>query len=76
MSLHNRPEFNGPEIIAALKAHGLDTDSPSQLSDAFRLGWMAAQPGWKPQRCAECDCEFGGADCNWIKSRLFETQDA
>lgn len=20
------------------------------------------------QRCAECDCEFGGEDCNWIKS--------
>ncbi len=21
----------------------------------------------EPQRCAECDCENGGPDCNWIK---------
>lgn len=21
----------------------------------------------EPQRCAECDCESGGPDCNWIK---------
>lgn len=66
MSLHRRPEHNTPEIVAALKAHGLP-DGPSQLADAFRLGWNAAQPGWKPERCAECNCEFGGLDCRWIK---------
>jgi len=21
------------------------------------------------KRCAECDCELGGTDCNWIKSK-------
>lgn len=20
-----------------------------------------------PMRCAECDCDLGGANCNWIK---------
>lgn len=68
MSLHNKPEFNTPEIIAALRAHGMETDKPNMLSDAFRSGFLAAQPGWEPQRCAECDCEFGGGDCNWISS--------
>ena len=24
----------------------------------------------RPQRCAECTCERGGADCNWIDTRL------
>jgi hypothetical protein len=24
----------------------------------------------RPQRCAECDCERGGADCTWIATRL------
>lgn len=67
MSLHNKPEHNTPEIVAALRAHGMEVERPSMLSDAFRLGYASAQPEWKPQRCAECDCEFGAADCNWIK---------
>lgn len=67
MSLLNNPKYNSPEIDAALLAHGLSTDKHNQLSDAFRLGWAAAQPGWKPERCAECDCEFGGMQCSWIK---------
>lgn len=67
MSLHNRPEHNSPETIAALKAHGLATDRPDIMADAFRLGRASAAPDWQPQRCAECDCQFGGADCNWIK---------
>lgn len=68
MSLHNRPEYNTPEIVAALRAFGIDPEKPSQLADAFRLGWTAAQPGWRPSRCAECTCEFGGAQCDWIKT--------
>lgn len=24
----------------------------------------------KPMRCAECDCQYGGYDCNWIKSPI------
>ena len=68
VSLHKDPDSNTPAIVAALKAHGLSTESPSQLSDAFRLGALSAAADWKPQRCAECDCEYGGADCNWIKS--------
>ena len=67
MTLHNRPEHNTPEIISALKAHGLAVDKPDMLSDAFRLGWAAASPDWKPQRCAECSCKHGGADCNQIR---------
>lgn len=69
MSLHNKPEYNTPELVAAMKAHGMETDHPSVLSDAFRLGWTVNSPDWKPARCAECDCEFGGAACNWIRSK-------
>ena len=39
MSLHNKPQ--SPELVAALKVHHLSTNTPSQLSDAFRLGWQA-----------------------------------
>jgi hypothetical protein len=70
MSLHNNPEFNTPEIISGLKAHGMPVDTPSMLSDAFRLGHLSAAPDWKADRCDECDCEFGGADCTWIQSQL------
>ena len=71
MSFHDHqkyPEHNTPAIVAALKAHGMEANSPSMLSDAFRLGMLSADPDWKPQRCAECDCDYGGADCNWIKT--------
>jgi hypothetical protein len=70
MSFHSDPEYNTPEIIAGLKAHGMPVDTPSMLSDAFRLGRVTAGADWKPERCPECDCEFGGADCTWIKSQL------
>lgn len=43
MSLHKNPDYQIPELIAALKSHGLKTDTPSQLSDAFRTGWAAAR---------------------------------
>jgi hypothetical protein len=42
MSLHNKPEFNTPALIAALKEAGLKHDKPSQLADGFRVGWFAA----------------------------------
>lgn len=67
MSYHNKPDLNPPGMSAALVAHGFSADQPDPMADAFRLGWAAAQPGWKPQRCTECDCEHGGADCSWIK---------
>jgi len=69
MTLHTKPQFNDPSMIAALKAHGMETDTPSMLADAFRMGRMSASPDWKPQRCEDCKCEFGGADCDWIKGR-------
>ncbi len=67
MTLHNRPECNTPEIVARLKAHGMEVDTPSMLSDAFRLGYLSAAAGWEPQRCEDCSCEFGGGDCVEIK---------
>ena len=41
MSLHNKPDYHIPELIEALKAHRLPHDTPSQLADSFRIGWMA-----------------------------------
>jgi hypothetical protein len=67
MTLHNKPDFNTPEIVARLKAHGMEVDTPSMLSDAFRLGYLSASSDWQPQRCEGCSCEFGGADCDVIK---------
>jgi hypothetical protein len=45
MSHHDaakHPRYNTPEIHAALRKHGLSTDKPSQLSDSFRHGFLAA----------------------------------
>lgn len=39
MSIHKQDD--GPELTKALKDHGLSSDTPSQLADAFRLGWLA-----------------------------------
>ena len=41
MSFHNNPNYHIPELIEALKAHRLPHDTPSQLADSFRIGWMA-----------------------------------
>ena len=41
MSFHNNPNYQIPELIEALKAHRLPHDTPSQLADSFRIGWMA-----------------------------------
>jgi hypothetical protein len=42
MSAHKDPQYQIPELIEALIAHGLATDTPSQLADAFRFGWLTA----------------------------------
>ena len=43
MSFHNKPKYHIPELIEALKAHRLPHDTPSQLADSFRIGWMAGR---------------------------------
>ena len=43
MSFHNKPDYHIPELIEALKAHRLPHDTPSQLADSFRSGWMACR---------------------------------
>ena len=43
MSFHNKPHYQIPELIEALKAHRLPHDTPSQLADSFRIGWMACR---------------------------------
>ena len=67
MTLHKEPKFNTPDLIAAMKAHGMKTDGPDILSDAFRLGWAANTPGWTPSRCEDCNCTYGGADCKHVR---------
>ncbi len=48
MSFHKTPKYQIPELIAALKQHGLATDTPSQLADSFRIGWMASREAKSP----------------------------
>ena len=43
MSFHNKPNYQIPELIEALKAHRLPHDTPSQLADSFRIGWRACR---------------------------------
>lgn len=48
MSYTNRPHSEA--LRQSLKDHGMDTKRPSQLSDAFRVGWWAAENHAKQQR--------------------------
>ena len=43
MSLHTKKEYNTLEIIKALRDHGMEAFVPSQMSDAFRLGFVHAR---------------------------------
>lgn len=45
MTDHLKPQ--SVELIAALKRHHLSIYTPSQLSDAFRAGWNAAESQYK-----------------------------
>jgi len=79
MSLHKDPKYQAPTLVAALQAHGMEHDKPSQLADAFRCGWVAAQDdkaamaGWQPIETAPKNMEdidiwsrFGRIpDCSW-----------
>ena len=49
-------ETEAPELKAALETHGLKTDKPSQLSDAFRLGWNT-----RAARIAELEAKLAKA---------------
>ena len=42
MTHHNKEFLRQEELNKSLKDHGLEVEKPSQLSDAFRLGWQAA----------------------------------
>ena len=68
MSFHNKPDYHIPELIEALKAHRLPHDTPSQLADSFRIGWMArASHGQAP---AQPDPAYSAA-CN-LATALFK----
>lgn len=42
MSMHKHI-CNTPELRKALACHGLKVDTPSQLSDSFRIGWLSRE---------------------------------
>ena len=88
MCFHNKPTYHIPELIEALKAHRLPHDTPSQLADSFRIGWMAcashgqapapAQPD-KPIACSYGDngyacCEGGPCQADVHNDKLAEQQ--
>jgi hypothetical protein len=64
MSLHNQAKYNTTKIVQALINHGMTHDTASQVSDAFRMGWVAASSDGH-ERCDKCDCGFGGSECNY-----------
>lgn len=47
MSMHRQDD--GPELTKALEDHGMPTDTPSLLADAFRLGWAAKTTATEPK---------------------------
>jgi hypothetical protein len=59
------------ELTQSLKDHRLEHDTPSQLADAFRLGWQAALAP-TPVELAVTACYFpftGDAELSWERVR-------
>ena len=59
MTLHKRTFPEQATLTEALKSHGLETDTPSQLADAFRLGWQAAINHERSECAKVCDAMGG-----------------
>jgi hypothetical protein len=85
MSEHKKPQE--PELVAALKAHGLAHDKPSQLADSFRAGWRArtnpqfkaepatkVKPKWKHpgDACDSCKHQCGDLEDRWCTNEKAE----
>ena len=69
MSFHNKPDYHIPELIEALKAHRLPHDTPSQLADSFRIGWMACR------ELAQTDSvQEDAARLDWLEQNLFHRE--
>lgn len=50
------------------------TEKMADLTESLSLA-LAQINLLKNQRCAECDCESGGADCNWIVPSRYSSQE-
>ena len=64
MSFHNKPNYQIPELIEALKAHRLPHDTPSQLADSFRIGWMACR-----ERAQADSVQEDAARYRWLRDQ-------
>lgn len=60
---------DGYPLIDALtlEGHGIDMGIREIENIADAIASALRREPVEPQRCAECDCESGGPDCNWIK---------
>lgn len=52
MSLHRNPTYNNDTMHGYMRSQGLATDSPSEVADGFRLGWVAAMDWMTAQKVA------------------------
>ena len=76
MSLHNNPKYQIPALVDALKQHGLKHNSPSQLADAFRTGWVAALATPAQAAAPDMTDAYAGAreDLSIWKKRALEAE--
>ena len=71
MSFHNKPNYQIPELIEALKAHRLPHDTPSQLADSFRIGWRACRELAQADSVQEDAARYRFLrDCEWRDTDL------
>jgi len=67
--MHNNPNVNTPAIRSELIHHGHDPDKPSLLADAFRPGWLTAQPDWERALYGmHLRARWSGLDCSETRS--------
>ena len=84
MSYHSKdkyPDYNTIELHAEMSMRGFSVDKPSQMSDAFRFGWIAAKNS-RPNRDLVKDLKAvieldlsNVSDCKKILSQLKPQQE-
>ncbi len=62
MSMHKKPLTNLE--LSGLRAHGLDIGTPSQLSDAFRLGVKWALENADKECCKDSTAQHHSYGCD------------
>ena len=65
--VHSALKLSDGNQTKAARLAGVNRECLIRMRRRPKLTTIEDAPDSPPMRCAECDCEKGGADCNWIR---------